>query len=129
MKRHYTPEKAKTQPLLKRIIDEDWSLERFCLGPELKNTYAKFLWGFPIRKFNFIGFVEHYEDDLNYFSTTILGKTLKHHKDNVNPKAKQHSYFEDNLSLKQKILAFHAKDVELYENALMLRKHRKNTFL
>jgi hypothetical protein len=52
-KRSYDP---KTSPSLHRqVIEEDWSLERFCLGPELRNLYDQFLWGFPIDYFDFIG--------------------------------------------------------------------------
>ncbi len=37
MLRNYTPEIGKTQPLYKRIIDEEWSLERYCFSQEFKN--------------------------------------------------------------------------------------------
>ncbi len=124
MKRHYTPEKAKTQPLLKKMIDESWSLERFCLGNEFKNTYTKFLWGFPLTSFAFIGIVEHYEADLGDFSSLFLKTKLKYSQENVNPRPKKQSYFKDNNNLRNKILQFHAKDMELYKNALLLRQER-----
>ena len=117
MKRHYTPEKAKTQLLLKRMIEEEWTLERFCLGPELRNTYSQFLWGFPLRNFDFIGIVENYESELEYFSEHFLGRPLKHYQQNVNPSTQRKSYFKDK-SLKEKVLEYHSKDLELYKRAL-----------
>ncbi len=32
------------------MVEEEWTLERFCLEPELKNLYSQFLWGFPLKK-------------------------------------------------------------------------------
>ncbi len=70
-KRHYNPENAGI--LHRRVVEEQWSLERFCLGPELQNTYCKFLWGMPLERFAFVGITEFYEEDLAYFSQNILG--------------------------------------------------------
>jgi hypothetical protein len=124
MKRHYTPEKAANQPLLERMIDEDWTLERFCLGPELKNTYSQFLWGFPIKKFDFIGIVEHYETELDFFSDTLLkNSAITHYQQNVNSAIQKSSYFAGNEAdedLKNKVVSYHAKDFILYNNALKL---------
>ncbi|GAA0423712.1 hypothetical protein GCM10009133_35340 [Cocleimonas flava] len=120
MKRHYSDEKAKNQPLLKKLSDENWSLERFCLGPELQNTYSKFLWGFPLDLFDFIGIVEHYNSDLSYFANHILKEPLSTYKENVNKHIDQNKY---NLSesLKSEILRHHSKDYSLYHRALTLR--------
>lgn len=121
MKRHYSPEKARKQPLLKKIADENWSLERFCLGPELRNTYSQFFWGFPMSKFDFIGIVENYKSELEYFSEHFLGVTLQHYEENVNPSATINSYFKDQ-QLKNKVLEYHAKDLEIYNTALRMAK-------
>ena len=51
-------------PLHKRVVEERWDLERFCLGPELRNVYSTFLWSFPLQQFSFVGITEHYSDDL-----------------------------------------------------------------
>ncbi len=32
--------------LHKRIIEADWSFERFCFGPEMKNFHFCFFWVF-----------------------------------------------------------------------------------
>ncbi|MEB8430926.1 hypothetical protein OO007_01720 [Cocleimonas sp. KMM 6892] len=121
MKRHYSHEKAITQPLLKRIVEEKWSLERFCLGPELRNTYSKFLWGFPTKKIDFIGIVENYDNELNFFSETFLkNNALSPYKQNINPTTNNQSYFSDNPKLKSRITQYHAKDYKLYKAAIEL---------
>lgn len=123
MKRNYTPEIGKTQRLYKRIIEEDWSLEKYCLSNEFKNTCAQMLWGFPVKKFDFIGIVEDYDNDLDYFSNKYLNKRLKGYKKNCNPSIQQKSYYTDE-DLKSKVTEFHAKDLELYQYALQLKETR-----
>lgn len=99
--------------LHRRVIEEQWSLERFCLGPELRNTYCKFLWGFPLDAFDFIGITEHFEQDMARFATDILGESVAVHQDNVNPERPEESYIED-LDLRRRIETFHAADMALY---------------
>lgn len=124
MKRNYTPEKALNQPLLKKMIDEEWTLERFCLGPELNNTYSKFLWGFPLKQFDFIGIVEDYDSELSYFSNHILKRQLSPHKENQNNNMKHDNYITD-ANFKNEIVSYHCKDYDLYHNALSLQEQRR----
>lgn len=123
MKRNYNPIKTQAQSLLKKMIDEDWSLERFCLGPELKNTYSQFLWGFPLQKFDFIGILEDYENDLNYFSENILENNLKQYNKNANPSIQGKSYYENN-NFKKQVQKHHSIDMDLYNKALDLKVKR-----
>ena len=51
--RNYAPRSA--GELHRRVVEEAWSLERFCLGPELRNVYSTFLWGFSLRRFGLSG--------------------------------------------------------------------------
>src|SRR5205085_9196261 len=70
-RRTYEPD---TSPRLHRqIVEEDWSVERFCLSAEMRNLYGQFLWGFPVENFDFIGVTEFYEEDLAYFAKRYLG--------------------------------------------------------
>ena len=55
------------------MVDEDWSLQRFCLGHELRNLYHQYLWGFPPERFDFIGITERYAEDLARFGKRYLG--------------------------------------------------------
>lgn len=122
MIREYNPDKAKNQPLFKRVIDEQWTLEQYCLSKEFQNTCSQFLWRFPVSKFDFIGIVEDYDNELNYFSSKFLGKQLRSYQENCNP-VQHNTYFEDK-KFKERVLQYHSKDVELYKFALHAYKKR-----
>ena len=124
MLRNYTPEVGKSQPLYKRVIEENWTLEKYCLSPEFKNTCAQLLWGFPIEKFDFIGLVEDYDNDLEYFSNHFLHTKLQGYKKNYNPEAKPNSYFDD-PELKDRVRKYHSLDIKLYEYAIRLKERRQ----
>jgi hypothetical protein len=109
--------------LKRRVVEEKWSLERFCLGPELKNLYSRFFWGFGLRRFDFIGITEHLNTDMEYFSQKFLQVNLPVTMANVNPDKKLAPYVED-MSLRTEIEAHHADDVLLYQRALRLRESR-----
>lgn len=116
--RNYNPQNV---PLLHRkVIEEEWSLERFCLGPELRNFYTQFLWAFPFRRFDFIEITEHYKTEIEYFSNKFLGTTLQTHSKNINPKNDNTTYFKDK-NLRAKVEQYHSKDVSLYKRALNIR--------
>ena len=115
---HYwrrTYEGDKSPALHRRVVEEDWSLERFCLGPEMRNMYSQFLWGFPARRFAFIGIVESFESEMNYFSRTILNSTAAVYEQNRNPAGD--SYFPD-PEFRKNVEKYHAKDVDLYRWAV-----------
>src|SRR5262245_49865259 len=44
-KRTFEPENSR--PLHRRVIEEDWPLEQFCLCEEMRDMYSQFLWSFP----------------------------------------------------------------------------------
>jgi hypothetical protein len=116
-KRSYSPR----SPLHRRVVEEDWSIERFCLGSEVRNLYWQFLWGFPIHYFDFIGITEFYEDDLAYFSQHYLGAYMQAKRLNI----RNHSAYEIDRSFRNEIEAFHDRDMELYRNALEKRLSRR----
>ena len=55
-----------------RMHDEDWSLEKFCLLPDLQDVYTQFLWAFPLEYFDFVGITEYFEEDFAQFSQVYL---------------------------------------------------------
>ena len=121
--RHYTPETR--SPLHKKIVEENWSLEKFCLSQQLQNIYAKFFWKFPIDHFSFIGITECYDTDLQYFANRFLNDqtpTIIYGNENPNKKADYIDSLEPQLI--KKIRAFHAEDFKIYETALRLRDQR-----
>jgi hypothetical protein len=120
-KRSYNPEIAPR--LQRRVIEDNWSIERFCLGPEVRNLYRQFLWGFPLQYFNFIGVTEFYEDDLEYFAQNYLNVSVEPKKINVGDKG--NAGYQIGSPLRSQIEAFHAADMELYQKALEKRQTRR----
>ncbi len=109
--------------LHRRMVEEDWSFERFVLGPEMRNAYHRLFWGFPFRRFAFVGITEHYDDDFREFCRRFLGREAEPEARNRNPEAPR-SYFEDDPELKRRAEAWHAADVSLYRRALRAREER-----
>ena len=120
--RHYDPKNC--PPLHRQMMEEAWSLEDFCLNHKLRNFYSQFLWGFPIRKFDFIGITEHYESDIEYFSRQFMGAALPVYAINTNETKKTSAYFADMPQLRQDVERYHRKDIALYNKALDMRANR-----
>lgn len=118
---NYNPHDA--GDLHRRVVEEKWSLERFCLGPEMRNTYSKFFWRFPLDNFHFIGITEFYDEDLKQFSDDVLNAPLEIYRKNVNRRGEQRSYIEAG-GLRRKLEAHHSADMALYRHALKLRENR-----
>ena len=122
LKKIYKPETAK--PLDRRVTEEAWSLERFCLGPEFKNYYGQFLWGFPLERFDFIGIAESYDEDFKYFTNVFLGIDLPVFNANVGQNKPQGARYVTDANFRQAIETHHREDVELYRRALETRSKR-----
>ncbi|HWB61036.1 MAG TPA: sulfotransferase domain-containing protein [Chthoniobacteraceae bacterium] len=106
-----------------QVVAEDWSLERFCLGPEVRNIYSQFLWGFPLSNFDFIGITEYYAEDLDWFARRYLGgPAVAASLNRAKPGAK---VAEIDGALRRKIEEHHAEDVGLYQSGLARRAARK----
>jgi hypothetical protein len=123
-RRTYNPEEA--PPLRRRVVEENWSLEKFCFSPELRNFYCQFLWGFPIENFDFIGITEYYNCDMEYLSQEILGVDLLVYQENINNHKGTAPYFDDH-GLRKEIENYHSKDVAIYRRALQIRNNRKKS--
>ncbi len=119
--RSYVP--GSSGPLHQQMIDEKWSLETFAAHPRLRNVYAKFLWGFPLRRFDFIGITEDYENELRIFADHFLDGELTASDENRNPDRRLSGY-EIPDSLAKIMRRFHARDLSLYDDALRLREQR-----
>jgi len=103
----------------KKMQNEKWSLEKFCLHPIMKNLCSEYLWGFPLRCFDFIGVMEHYREDLKYFANTFLNCELPYEYCNETQNASS-----VNSKLIAKIKKYHSKDIDLYKRVLELRQRR-----
>lgn len=125
-RRSYQP--LESGALHRRMMDDDWSLERFCLGPELRNIYRQFLWGVPLGRFDFVGITEHFDDDIGDFSRLILAGSSASLTPsdsavaNANPVAPRR-YVED-TALRARIEGHHAADMALYRAACEQRNRR-----
>ena len=120
-RRSYDPNTA--GPLFRRIIEEGWSLERFCLSEEYRNLYSRYLWHFPYEAFDFIGLIEAYDEDLEYFSSRFLGRKLEALRLNAATDSERNERKID-PGLRREIEDFHAQDVSLYRRALRDREQR-----
>lgn len=103
-----------------RMHAEDWSLETFCLAPDLRDVYTQFLWAFPLETFDFIGITEHYEADFARFSRRYLDGAAQPARLNVGNTGADDAVQPD-AALRQRIERFHARDMALYARALALR--------
>lgn len=114
-------EDANSGKLRRRMMLEDWSLERFAFCPEIRNIYSKFLWGFPLRYFDFVGIVEFHDSELLRFSRDILGSA----RASELPGDATHGYNAPHIidqGFRKRVERHHAADVSLYRNALELRR-------
>lgn len=111
-----------TEQLKDRVLRENWSLEQFCLSEELQNTYAQFLFAFPLNNFEFIGITEHYESDFTQFKHHYLSPDLP--IETLNVKAVSARAETLSSSLTARVEQFHAVDMELYTRALEMRQAR-----
>lgn len=110
-------------PMRREMNENNWSLERFCLGPELRNLYTRYLSGVPVGEFSFIGITEHYEEDFNYFSSEFLSRDLRFDKLNV---ANIQGRYDITESFRKEIERVHSSDMFLYSKALKLRNTRSD---
>lgn len=108
--------------LHRKMIQEDWSIERFCLGSELQNLYSQFLFGFPLENFSFIGITEFYEEDHSYFSRVFINTPTRAERVNVGEFGGKPYVISPEL--RGDIEAHHAVDMALYHRALGLRRAR-----
>ena len=114
---------AYTSELHRRVVEERWTLEKFCLSPELRNIYTEFLWRFPFKRLDFIGITEFFEADFRWFCEKILGVELEPRRINVGST----TTVEEHLSAAAiaEVSRYHAADIALYRRVLRQRKDRR----
>lgn len=108
------------QPLHKKVVLQKWSLEAFCLSPELRNIYDEFLWFMPLKRFDFVGITEHFDEDLQRFCSKHLRIEYASRRENHGEKLDR-SVMDD--ALRARVEQYHTRDMELYREAI---EHRKN---
>lgn len=111
------------QPFRYRVAREQWSLERFCFAPQMRNLYSRYLWGFAPSRFAFIGITEHYETDLATFARRFLQGQVANVRLRANPDHGRARYAID-PGLRARLEAHQREDVALYRWALARQGHR-----
>lgn len=122
-KQHHA--KMEKLPLLKKFLEEDWTLEEFAFSEELRNIYTSiFLWNFPAERLDFIGITEFFEEDLTNFANQFLGMSqFSIPAENIN-REKGGGKMKD-AGMIRELKEFHAKDYKLYNYALEQREDRE----
>jgi len=110
------------EPHHRQVIEEKWTLEKFCLSERFRNIYTQYLWRFPMEGFAFIGISEHYREDMLEFSERFLSTPIP--SQYLNPTKYISSRRGLDETLLQKVRDFHAADVRLYQRALQWREAR-----
>lgn len=91
------------------------SLEQFVRVPHYQNTYAEYLWMFPLRRFDFVGIVEDYDAEIERFAHAFdIGTDLHGEARNFNPD-KTAPLYDVEPAMERLIRACNARDVALYE--------------
>lgn len=118
--RNYDP--LTSHPFHRRVVEEEWSLEKFCLSTEMRNLYGQFLFAFPLENFQFIGITEHYGEDLADFSQRYFGADVAAERLNTAPTDITSQIAPE---LRRDIEQFHSGDMDLYARALEHRAARR----
>ena len=115
LKSHYcfwrdTPAPAEVPPLRKRMLEEKWTFLEFATEPALQNMYQQFFEGFDMKRFDFIGITERYEQDL-LACASLLRVTLEVSQKNTARQAPGLQISDVELNT---ICDFHQGDIKLY---------------
>jgi hypothetical protein len=108
-------------PHHRQVVEQRWTLERFCLSEQFRDIYTQYLWGFPIEKFAFVGISEYFQEDLPEFSQRYLSTHLEAQHRNMGKLNSRRAMDEGFL---REVRDFHAGDMQLYQTALALRLSR-----
>lgn len=90
-----------------------------CTHPNVKNPQSKFLRGFSLEDFDFVGVTEFFEEDLGQIDSALGHPGLQPVVANTSKKPRPLTP-EEIAAIRD----FHAEDVALYERALALRAQR-----
>lgn len=116
----YDPETS--APHHKRVIEEAWTVEQFCLSEQFRNIYSQYLWGVSLENFAFVGVSEHYQEDFRDFCERYLSAHLEPRYENVAKDMRSEIRLNDDFL--EEVRSFHFSDMELYRRALEYRNQR-----
>ncbi|HKK34980.1 MAG TPA: hypothetical protein VJ994_01655 [Paracoccaceae bacterium] len=111
-------------PFVHHVLDDGWSLGRFCLSPSLRNYQSAFFKGFPMSRLAFVGVVEHYDSDLRWLAESVLGRDLGSVRLNETRGDAGMDEAGELDDLQRRFEAYHDLDMAFYRRALALRARR-----
>lgn len=109
----------KLHRLHQEVYYNKWPFEKYALSEASRNIYRRYLWGFRLDQFDFVGITEHYKTDLEQLSNMFFKTPLEYFERNVSK-----DKLELESGLKKRIIDYHIKDMRLYDEALNLRERR-----
>lgn len=110
-------------------IAASMSLEEFCGVERFHNLYAKYLWGFNVKMFSFIGITENYETSVEIFRRQFnLQPSTEFKVCNKNPH-KIHNQYKVNDDLRKFISQTNRDDYEIYYEAVEINSQLENKYL
>ena len=114
--------------LWRQFRKERWPLDRFLLSRKMANVQSKFLWGIPIRNFDFIGLSDRYEESIRLLAEAVpVLRDLKSRSENVNPNSAGQVYTVD-ASLADAFKKLNVADYRIYEHACTsFERQRRST--
>lgn len=121
----HTFNSASAPALHRRLVEENWSLERFCFCEEMRNLYAQFLWSFPLSFFDFVGLTERFDEDCCFFAQHYLKVSLEElPRKNIGPTCVRTQ--QTAAQMRSEFERFHREDYQLYA-AIATRRINRST--
>lgn len=107
-------------PAVRQLFDEAGgypTLEEFAKLPAFQNTYAQYLWGFSLERFEMIGIVERWDESVAKLAAMIGLETAAQTRLNANPEREQERY-DLEPATHALIMMLNEQDQKIYEYAL-----------
>lgn len=92
------------------------TLRAFCREDHFHNLYAKYLWNFPIDRFDFVGITEDYASSVAVFRRRFGIASVADTPSNVNPHKEVAQDYDVAPAMRELIERANARDMEIYEH-------------
>ena len=100
------------------IVTPEMTIREFCEIERFQNTYAKYLWGFDLDRFDFVGITESYASSVEVFRRRFgLTGGDEAAVANANPDKAPARPYRIDASLREFIVRKNREDMEIYDAA------------
>jgi len=111
------------------VKNSDISLDKFCRLKCYHNFYTKYLWMFDVKRFNFVGITEDFDNSINLFKHMFnIDDSILITNTNTNPD-KMASKYDIDSELKDYIRKVNNKDYLIYHNAIRINERLQKIYL